>query len=152
MIDWELIAEALPEGVFPPCMVAIKAGMKDGKKRALFAVTNFLVSCGWDYDRIATWIAEWNKNNPAVLQEVLIKGHLRYHKQAQKKMLPPSCRKFYEDLTVCHPDGLCQRIKNPVQYARRRAWALQQGSKGRKKKESGNISTSSFQSKKEKRG
>jgi DNA primase catalytic subunit len=131
---WELILEALPEAVFPPCMIAIKAGLKDGKKRALFAVTNFLTSAGWDYDRIETWMNDWNKNNPEQLREVLIKGHLRYHKQAQKKMLPPNCRKFYEDLTVCHPDGLCQRIKNPVQYARRKAWALNNEAKRGKRR------------------
>ncbi len=137
-VDWELIVEALPETVFPPCINCIKAGIKDGKKRALFAVTNFLVSCGWDFDRIGQWVEEWNKNNPDRLQDVLIKGHLRHHKATGQKMLPPSCRKFYQDLVVCNPDGLCQRVKNPVQYARRKAWALQQEQKKtRKKKEKG---------------
>lgn len=116
--------QALPETLFPPCMTAIQKGMRDGKKRAMFAVVNFLVLAGWDYDKIEEWIVTWNKNNPEPLREVMIKGHVRYHKQVQKKMPPPSCRRFYQDMGVCHPDGLCERIKNPIQYVKRRAFAL----------------------------
>ena len=116
--------QALPENVFPPCMKAITAGIKDGKKRALFAAVNFLVLAGWEYDAIDKWVEEWNKRNPDQMREVIIKSHLRHHRTLKEKMPPPNCRKYYEDIGVCHPDSLCDRIKNPIQYAKRRMFLI----------------------------
>ncbi|MFH1408643.1 MAG: DNA primase small subunit domain-containing protein [Nanoarchaeota archaeon] len=118
--EYELPEEAIPEGLFPPCMQAGLKGLQDGKKRYLFALTNFLVCAGWDYDAIEARINDWNKVNPKQLRQVNINGHLRYHQQHKKKILPPNCRSFYEDLRICLPDQLCNRIKNPVSYAKRK--------------------------------
>ncbi|MBS3137236.1 hypothetical protein J4232_02275 [Candidatus Woesearchaeota archaeon] len=115
---------AIPEELFPPCMLTGLNGMEDGKKRFMFALINFLESVGWDYPQIEELLTEWNKKNPASLREVIIGGQLRYRKEQKKKILPQSCRQYYEDLQLCHPDNLCQKIKNPVQYATRKAFIL----------------------------
>ena len=69
---------------------------------------------------------DWNEKNPEPLREVVIKGHLRYHQQQKKKILPPSCdnRAYYKDIGICKPDLHCQKIKNPFQYAKRKAFIL----------------------------
>jgi len=134
--EFEAPQQALAETLFPPCIKLASQGMKDGKKRALFAIVNFLTSVGWDYDKILEWLKEWNKRNPEPLSDTIIEGHVRYHKQAKKKMLPPNCRQFWEDLSICKPDGLCNRIKNPVSYATRRAWILNREQEEQKDKES----------------
>ncbi|MEK6823098.1 MAG: hypothetical protein AABY13_04675 [Nanoarchaeota archaeon] len=126
--------EALAESMFPPCMHNIKKGLKDGKKRAMFAAVNFLVLAGWEYDKIEEWLLQWNKNNQEALREVHIKGHIRYHKANKKKMPPPRCRQYYKDLGVCQPDSLCDRIKNPIQYAKRRAFMASMDQKPKRKK------------------
>jgi hypothetical protein len=95
---------------------------------------NFLVLAGWDYDKVDAWIADFNKNSPEPLREVTIKGHLRHHKGLKDKMMPPSCRKFYEDIGVCHPDSLCNRIKNPIHYAKTRAWLLNREAEKQRKR------------------
>jgi len=28
---------------------------------------------------------------------------------------------YYKDMAICLPDNLCEKIKNPVQYAKRKA-------------------------------
>jgi hypothetical protein len=122
--EFDIPTQALSENLFPPCIKLISQGLKDGKKRALFALVNFLTSVGWDYDKILAWLYEWNKRNPEPLRDTIIEGHVRYHKQAKKRMLPPNCKQTYEELGVCKPDGLCARIKNPVSYSTRRAWML----------------------------
>ena len=44
---------------------------------------------------------------------------------------------FFKDLDVCNPDGICAKIKNPTQYAKRRIWIMQNEQKNVKvKKES----------------
>ncbi len=45
--EFAIPEEAIPEELFPPCMQNILNGLVDGKKRAMFALTNFLRACGW---------------------------------------------------------------------------------------------------------
>lgn len=112
--------DAIPEKFFPPCVNKISAGLEDGKKRAVFIIINFLRSCGWDYDKIEEYLREWNKRNKEDLREVVMLGQLRYHKTHKKQVLPPNCdnKMYYHDFHVCNPDKLCERIKNPVNYAK----------------------------------
>jgi len=119
------LQKAIPRDFFPPCIKNILSGLQDGKKRSLFILTNFLTCCGWNYEDIENILHEWNKRNgekSEQLREVIIKGQVRYHKQKKKKVPPPNCRRTYEEFFVCKPDALCEKIKNPVQYAKRRAF------------------------------
>jgi DNA-directed RNA polymerase subunit RPC12/RpoP len=137
--DEETLQRAIPAEFFPPCMKLGLHGLKDGKKRFMFMLVNFLLSTGYDYAAIDAILDEWNKKNPEPLREVLLKGQVRYAQQTRKKVLPPNCdnQGYYVDMQICQPDGLCGRIKNPVQYAKRRAFlanlrqeAEQNGAKG----------------------
>ncbi len=132
----ETLQQAIPADFFPPCMKAGLNGLSDGKKRFLFVVMNFLTSCGYGHDAIEVLLDEWNKKNPEQLREVLLKGHLRYAQQHPKKILPPNCdnQGYYKDMGICKPDGICAKIKNPVQYAKRKAFLanLQEQRKGEK--------------------
>ncbi|MBN4048985.1 hypothetical protein JYT91_00040 [archaeon AH-315-M20] len=115
---------AAPEELFPPCIKLGLEGLKDGRKRFVFILINFLVSTGWDYDAIEKKLKEWNKKNYEPLRETYLVGQLRYHKTQRKKILPPNCNNmmYYVDIGVCKPDNLCTKIKNPVSYAQRKAF------------------------------
>ncbi|MBW3004748.1 hypothetical protein KY310_02865 [Candidatus Woesearchaeota archaeon] len=117
--DFSSPENAVPEDYFPPCVNNILKGLQDGKKRSLFVLTNFLHSCGWEYDKIEELLETWNKKNPDQLREVIIKGQVRYHKANKKKVLPPNCnnKSYYQDMHICTPDNFCPKIKNPVNYA-----------------------------------
>ena len=131
---YEIPEEAIPEQFFPPCINVILKGLTDGRKRSLFILTNFLSSVGWDYEAIEKRLGEWNKKNAEPLREVLIKGQVRYHKSKAKKILPPNCANsmYYKDFRICLPDNLCQKIKNPVNYARIKTRYLNKGKKKKK--------------------
>ena len=118
--DINELLEAIPEEYFPPCIKLILAGLKDGKKRSLFILTNFLTSVGWDLEKIEERLKLWNEVNDPAMKEGLIKNHIRYNKNNKKKVLPPNCNNeaYYGNIGVCKPDALCQKIKNPVQYAK----------------------------------
>lgn len=132
--EFDVPTQALTENLFPPCIKLASQGMKDGKKRALFAIVNFLQSVGWEHDKILEWVKEWNAKNAEPLRDTIIEGHVRYHKQSKKKILPPNCKEFWEDIGLCKPDGLCARIKNPVSYSTRRAWMLNRDREEEKEK------------------
>jgi len=117
--EFEVQGTSIPAELFPPCVHNIMKGMDDGKKRSLFILVNFLTTVGWGYDEIEKFLHEWNKKNPEPLREQLIVGHLRYHKQQKKRVLPPNCANnmYYVDMRICTPDNFCPRIKNPANYA-----------------------------------
>jgi hypothetical protein len=123
-IEFEEIAEAVPEQLFPPCMQKILQGMDDGRKRALFVLINFLSYAGWSSDMIEQRVKEWNVKNKEPLREVYVKSQLRYAKKSERK-LPPNCvnADYYKGINICFPDGLCSKVRNPVNYARRKAFA-----------------------------
>lgn len=112
----------IPEQFFPPCIQNILKGLLDGKKRSLFMLTNFLQSCNWPNEKIEEIVMGWNKRNPEQLRETIIVGHLRYMKLRKEKILPSNCKSQYEEIGVCQPDNFCNRIKNPAQYAKKKAF------------------------------
>ncbi|MBD3209305.1 hypothetical protein GF367_02715 [Candidatus Woesearchaeota archaeon] len=113
--------EAVPEKFFPPCIRAILQGLKDGRKRSMFTLINFLRGCGWGFEQIEEALHEWNQRNEEPLREVELKSRLRYEKNKREAAPPHNCKRYYQDFGVCHPDEFCNRIKNPLQYAKLKA-------------------------------
>jgi hypothetical protein len=132
-IKFEDMTQAIPVELFPPCILKILEGLEDGRKRSMFILVNFLTSVGWTHEKAEELLLEWNKKNKTALREGDIRGQIRYHKQKNKRVLPPNCRSYYQDFSVCFPDTLCDRIKNPVQYSKRRAFMLNK-TKGKRAK------------------
>ena len=126
--EFDDVQTAIPDKFFPPCIQLVMKGLPDGKKRALFMLINFLSSCGWSYEEMESWLTEWNKKNPEPIRQVYLLGQLRYTKQNKKKALPPNCdnKAYYKDFHVCRPDGFCKYVKNPANYAIRKAKLAQQ--------------------------
>ena len=136
--------EAIKEEFFPPCIKLLLTGIKeDGRKRSVFIFINFLKKMGWSLDSIETTLLEWNKKNNEPLRDGYIKAQISWHKRQKQGILPPNCDNsaYYIGLGVCKPDGLCSKIKNPVQYATRKINLLKQNEKPVKKRKSKKDST-----------
>lgn len=136
--QFDEVQEALPEELFPPCIKTILKGLKDGKKRSMFVLINFLSSVGWSHEQIEERMIAWNKENEKIeegLKEVILLGQLRYHKMNRESILPPNCdnKSYYQDMHICTPDNLCAKVKNPVQYTKRRAFFMKKDEKSKKK-------------------
>jgi hypothetical protein len=122
--EYTIPEKAIGEEFFPPCIKLIFNGIEDGKKRAVFVLINFLSSCGWEPDMVEKKILEWNEKNREPLRPVYILGQTRYAKQQGKRNLPPpNCNNpnYYLGIGVCKPDEFCPRIKNPLQYAKKKS-------------------------------
>lgn len=117
--DLKLPDQAIPQKYFPPCVKNIFKGVKDGRKRSVFILINFLSSCGWGYKEIERIVLEWNKENPEPLKENYVMGQLKYYSKSRARYLPPNCdnRNYALDIGVCKPDEFCKKIKNPATYA-----------------------------------
>jgi hypothetical protein len=100
---------------FPPCIINILKGIKDGKKRALFALINFFRSTGMEKDELEKTLYSWNEKNQQPLQNGYIKTQISWALK-RKPIMPPNCMEFYQGIEVCFPDSLCKIVKNPVNY------------------------------------
>jgi len=116
-----VIGRKIPLDMFPPCVRNISQGLKDGRRRSLFIMINFLSTMNWKWDDIERHLIEWNKKNMPSLSENEVVNQVRYHRRKSKKP-PPNCinKGFYQDIEVCRPDATCggggRTIKNPVNY------------------------------------
>jgi len=101
--------------IIPPCVNCIMKGLKDGKKRALFILTNYFNSLNFSQQEIEEKVTEWNSKNNPPLKQGYIDSQLSYAFK-HKKIMPPNCDKYYKDIKVCKPDNFCQKTKNPLNY------------------------------------
>lgn len=118
--EFDVPSKAISPDFFPPCILKIMKGIEeDGRKRSLFILINFLKSCGWNIEEIRDLVDKWNKKNYEPLKEGYILSQLSWHKNQSKNILPPNCdnKAYYIDMRFCSKDGLCSKIKNPVNYA-----------------------------------
>lgn len=117
---YEELKDKVGEELFPPCIKKILAGnMTDGKKRSLFILVNFLKCLGWNPEEIKERIMSWNNANVEKLRENYILAQISWHSRQKERKPAPNCDNpaYYKDLRICMPDGLCSRIKNPINYS-----------------------------------
>jgi len=120
-IRWE---QKISEDNFPPCIKLILAGLKDGKKRSLFTLINFLRFANWSWQDVEAKLFEWNAKNSLMLPRTTILGQLRWAMQQTTARNPANCSndQFYKSIGICQPDDFCKSragevtIKNPISY------------------------------------
>ncbi len=129
--EYELPEIAIPQEYFPESIKKGLEGLKDGKKRFLFILINFLRSCGWTHKNVEELVLEWNKKNPEPLKDNYITGQLRYSKN--KKPVPPPnySTGYYKDLGIPDSETVMRKYKNPVVYSKS---LYEQRNKRRKRK------------------
>lgn len=116
--EYELPDIAIPAEFFPQSILKGLEGLKDGKKRFLFILINFLRSCGWTPKNVEEIVIEWNKKNQEPLKDNYLTGQLRYSKD--KKPVPPPnySTGYYKDLGIPDSELIMRKYKNPVVYAK----------------------------------
>ena len=120
---YEQIKTTVKKDFFPPCINLLFEGIKqDGRKRSVFVLCNFLKNMNWSMQEIESLLLEWNKKNYEPLREGYIKSQVNWFKSQKVNILPPNCSNpaYYTSMGVCHPDDLCKKIKNPVNYSLRK--------------------------------
>lgn len=125
--------ENLKDEEFPPCVLKILQGLKDGRKRALFVLINLFRSIGLEKEDLEKRIFDWNEKNSPPLKIGEIKAQLTWTYR-RKPLMPKNCREFYKELGVCFPDQICSKIKNPVNYVLRKNFLANPKPKIEKKK------------------
>jgi len=110
-------SEKISSEFFPDSIKKGLQGLKDGKKRFLFVLLNFLKYLNYDYDEIKKIVEEWNKKNDEPLKEGYVNSQLLWHKR-QKRILPPNFtnKLYYMDIGI-NVSEREMKFKNPVNFA-----------------------------------
>ena len=113
------IGEKIPEECFPPQIKAMLGPIADGKKRAMFILTQFLRCVGWDNAEVEKRIRAWNESQEEGLRESYLQGQL-HHFQRSEEAIPPQnfTNTVYKEIIGDITDALSQKVKNPVSYAK----------------------------------
>ena len=103
---------------FPPCIKKMLEGLADGRKRADFLLTLYLMNTGWQKEGIEAMLIEWNTKNRPPLRNLDLLSPLKGQARLSRAKLPPNCdnQSYYNAIGVCSPDNLCAKIKNPLSY------------------------------------
>ncbi len=129
---YELPKTAIKPDYFPPCIIKLMSGVKDdGRKRAIFVLSNFLQNVGWSIVDIEKFLLEWNKKNYEPLREGYIKAQVDWHKRQKKVVPPPNCDNpnYYSTMGVKCGENICSTCRNPVNYTMKRIKIMNQGKK-----------------------
>ncbi len=129
--DFSPITSPVNEAAFPPCIKKISLGLSDGRKRSAFVLATFLLNIGWKEGDVLNYLREWNKKNKEPLRDNFLALTLKSQARRRKAQTPPNCsnESYYKNFSVCTPDGLCAKIKNPLSYALARTRMMQKGMK-----------------------
>ncbi len=116
------IKDKIPKEFFPPCIKNILKGLGEGRKRSLFVLLRFLKISGYDWEEIKDIVNEWNSRNKEPLRQSYVDIQIKHAMKSKTDYLPPNCdnKDYYLDIGVCEKDKVCDKIKNPVSYARRK--------------------------------
>lgn len=114
----------ISEEFFPPCIKIILSGMKDGRKRSIFTLINFLKKSNWKWGEIEQKVYEWNDKNSPPLPRSVVASQLK-HAERREASPPANCSSdmYYADIGICAPDEICGvpiKIKNPINYPYKR--------------------------------
>ncbi len=111
-----VVLKEISEKNFPPSIQKILAGIPgDGRKRALFILTNFLRAVGMERKDVEKMLYDWNKKNEIPLKEGYIKSQLIASYRG-KPVPPPNYDKDYYRALGIIPTEEEKRYRNPVSY------------------------------------
>ncbi|MDP3966384.1 MAG: hypothetical protein Q8Q04_02545 [archaeon] len=111
--------ENLKDSEFPPTILKILEGVKDGRKRAVFALLNFFRSLGMEKEELEKRIYEWNEKNEVPLKKGYISSQLSWSYKRKPLMPPNFSSEFYNGIGAV-PNSEELRLKNPVNYTVRK--------------------------------
>lgn len=118
--DLSLPETAIPHSAFPPCMIKMLEGLKDGRKRGLFVLSCFLWAAGWKQSDVLKQLYDWNKKNERPMPNSQIEYHVGLRYRSPKKLVPYDCSNpIYKDIGVCKMAPTCRQVRNPIAYAKR---------------------------------
>lgn len=114
----------VPPEAFPPCVKNIleQKDITDCRKRRMGFLQAYLMQAGRSAQEMSDEILTWNASLKNPLPSQYVTSQIKSHAKKTKPLMPPNCgnEEMVRVTGVCTPDGLCNGLKNPIQYSYKR--------------------------------
>jgi DNA primase large subunit len=125
-----LTGEDLPSEVvmdaLPPCIKHAYEGLMTGKRLShmeRFGLASFLINAGMAIDDIVKlFISVTDFDEDFTRYQI---EHIAGLRGSRTKYTPPTCSTLRTHGVCVNPDRICERIKHPLSYYRRRIWMME---------------------------
>lgn len=127
--EFELPKQSVPEAM-PPCIINLYNDLLAGKNlphKGRFTLTSFMVNSGASPEDVINLFKSAPDYNERITRYQV--EHIAGEKGCKKKYTPPKCNTLKTHGICFHPDELCQQIRHPLGYYRRKLRLLRQKSR-----------------------
>ena len=131
----ELPAEVIMEAL-PPCIEYAYQGLLQGRRAGhmeRFALTSFLINAGMNIDDIVklfTSVTDFDEEFTRYQIE-----HIAGIRGGRTRYTPPTCATLRTHGVCINTDRICERVKHPLSYYRRKLWSIQKREEERAERE-----------------
>ena len=127
----EVIMEALP-----PCIENAYQGLLAGRRAGhmeRFALTSFLINAGMKIDDIVNLFVSVSDFDADFTRYQI--EHIAGLRGGRTRYTPPTCATLRTHGVCINPDRICERVKHPLSYYRRKLWGMQKREEERAERE-----------------
>lgn len=124
MGDLSLPPEVIQEA-FPPCIIRSYRMLTGGGRLShieRFTLASFLVNIGMDPERIVRLFVSASDFDEELTRYQI--EHISGLRGSRTRYTPPNCRTMRTHDMCYNPDHLCERVKHPLSYYKKRAFEL----------------------------
>jgi DNA primase large subunit len=125
--EMEGFPEVIVQTAFPPCIDALYQAFTSGRHLShvgRFTLTSFLVNIGMPPEKVIELFRNFSDFNERMTRYQV--EHIAGEKGSRTRYIPPKCDTLKTHSVCANPDELCQKIRHPLSYYRKKLKASKQ--------------------------
>lgn len=119
--EMEGFPKAMVQTAFPPCIEALYQAFTSGRHLShvgRFTLTSFLVNVGMPSEKVIELFRNFSDFNERMTRYQV--EHIAGEKGSRTRYIPPKCDTLKTHSVCPGPDELCEKVRHPLAYYRRR--------------------------------
>lgn len=119
--EMEGFPKTIVQPAFPPCIQALYQSFSSGRHLShvgRFTLTSFLINTGMTPETVVELFKNFSDYNERMTRYQV--EHIAGEKGSRTRYIPPKCDTLKTHGVCINPDGLCQSIRHPLSYYKRK--------------------------------
>lgn len=120
--EMEGFPKTIVQAAFPPCLKALYQAASSGRPLShvgRFTLTSFLINIGMPPDNVIELFKNFSDFNERMTRYQV--EHIAGERGSRTRYIPPKCETLQTHGVCINPDELCQEIRHPLAYYRKKA-------------------------------
>ncbi len=119
--EMEGLPKTMVQAAFPPCIEALHQAASSGRHLShvgRFTLTSFLINIGMSPDNVIELFRTFSDFNERMTRYQV--EHIAGERGSRTRYIPPRCETLQTHGVCVNPDELCQKIRHPLAYYRKK--------------------------------